>query len=83
MPVHKYRDVASMPDRTWRSPGDPALAEAIRQVWAFAQRTTQPTFPPGVYKHRSIEAVMAQREIWDAANFDAFLARRRDSVRTR
>jgi hypothetical protein len=79
MPVHKYRDVACMPDRSWRSPGDPALAQAIRHVWDFAQRTTQPRFPPGLYKHRSVEAAMAQREAWDAANFAAFLARRCDS----
>ena len=68
-----------MPDRSWRSPGDPALAQAIRHVWDFAQRTTQPRFPPGLYKHRSIEAAAAQQEAWAAANFAAFVARRRES----
>jgi hypothetical protein len=34
-----------------------------------------PHFPPGVYRHRSIEAMNAHQEEWDAANFAAHRAR--------
>ena len=81
MPVHKYRDVASMPDRSWRSPGDPTLSQAIRHVWDFAQHTTQPRFPPGLYKHRTVEDAAVQRQAWEAVNFAPFLARRRSTDR--
>lgn len=77
MPIKKYRDVSEMED-TWYEPGSPELMAAIKAVWAFAHRTTQPYFPPGVYKHRSIEEANAQREEWDRANFERFHARRRE-----
>jgi hypothetical protein len=34
--------------------------------------------PPGVYKHRSFAEADAQRERWEAANFEAFQERRRN-----
>ena len=79
MPVYKYRDVSEMPDRSWRQPGDPALFRAIRATWDLARRTIQPRFPPGVYKHRSIEAAEKLREEWEQANFESFRERRVDS----
>ena len=77
MPVKKFRDVSEMEGNTWLEPGDPKLFEAIRAVWDLAQRTIQPRFPPGVYRHRSIEEADALRQEWDRANFEAFHARRR------
>jgi len=77
MPVYKYRDIAEMPDRSWCQPGDPALFRAIRATWDLARRTTLPRFPPGVYRHRSIDSAEALREDWEKANFEAFQARRR------
>lgn len=76
MPVKKFRDVSEMKD-TWREPGDPALFRAIRSVWDFAERTCPMRFPPGVYKHRTIEDAQALAEVWAAANFKAFQERRR------
>jgi hypothetical protein len=76
MPVLKYRHVSEMEGNTWREPGDPGLFRAIRATWDFAGRTTQPHFPPGVYKHRSIAAAEGLRETWEKANFDSFRARR-------
>lgn len=78
MGVKRFRDVSEMEGNTWYEPGDPRLFEAIRAVWDFAARTLQPRFPPGVYKHRSIEDAEALRETWDRANFEAFHARRRE-----
>lgn len=79
MTVRKYRHVSEMDDRSWREPDDPGLIVAIRATWDLARRTTQPHFPPGVYKHSSIEAAEALRETWERANFEAFHDRRRDS----
>ena len=76
MPVQKYRHVSDMDDRTWREPGDPGLFRAIRGTWEFARRTTRPHFPPGVYKHRSLEAAEELREAWEQDNFRSFRARR-------
>lgn len=75
MPVRKFRDVSEM-DEHWYDRRDPALQDAIRRVWAFAERTCPLRFPPGVYRHRSLEEADAQREQWEAANFAAFQARR-------
>jgi len=33
-------------------------------------------FPPGVFKHRSIEDAERLREVWEDANFEAHLRRR-------
>lgn len=57
-------------------PGDPTRFEASRAVWDLADRPPQPHFPPGVYKHRSIEDAQVLCEQWDQANFEAFHARR-------
>lgn len=75
MPIRKYRDVSEIED-PWCEPADPALHAAIRRVWAFAARTCPLRFPPGVYRHRSLEEADAQREQWETANFAAFQARR-------
>jgi hypothetical protein len=77
MPVKKYRDVSEMEDN-WHEPGDPGLFKAIRAVWKLAARTTEPRFPPGVYKHRSIEEAHALEQAWEQANFEAFHVRRRE-----
>ena len=76
MPVYKYRHVRDMDDRTWREPGDPGLFRSIRGTWEFARRTTRPHFPPGVYKHRSLEGAEELREAWEQDNFRSFRARR-------
>jgi hypothetical protein len=65
-----------MEDTLWREPGDQGLFRAMESVWDFAERTCPRRFPPGVYKHRSIEEAQALAEVWDEANFRALLARR-------
>jgi len=76
MPVRRFRDVSEMEDTLWRERG-PALFDAIRRAWEFAAKTVELRFPPGVYKHRTIEEANAQTERWAQANFEAFHARRR------
>jgi hypothetical protein len=77
MPVRKYRDISEMEDNTWHEPGSPEHFRAMRNTWAFAQRTLGYRFPPGVYKHRSIEEAQRQREIWEQSCFEAYQARKR------
>lgn len=76
MPVRKFRSLEEMEDALWREPGDPELFRAIEGVWAFADQTCPRRFPPGVYRHRSIEDAERQREQWEQANFEAFWRRR-------
>lgn len=77
MPVQRYRSVAEMEQPLWRRPGDPELYRAIAALWRSGQRTTAPSFPPGVHKHPSIESLNDQTERWAVTNFRAFHARRR------
>lgn len=76
MPVYRYRSVEEMEQPRWREPGDPALYRAIRGLWTMGQRTVRRRFPPGVYKHPSIERLDAQTEAWAEADFRAFHSRR-------
>ena len=76
MPVKKIRNLQEMEDSLWREPGDPGLWRAIDAVWKFAERTCPQRFPPGVYRHRTIEDAQRQRDLWEAQNFKAFWERR-------
>lgn len=76
MPIKKFRDVSEMTD-TWLPPGSPELARAIRNVWELARCVCPLHFPPGVYKHRSVEDAEALRARWEQANVAAQQARSR------
>jgi len=76
MPVRKFRSLEAMEDSLWREPGDPGLWRAIDRVWRFAAESCPRHFPPGVYRHHSIEEAQQLREVWDEANFRAFWERR-------
>jgi len=69
MPVRRFRSVGEMEGPHWYEPGDPVLFRALRRVWALHARTAQPHFPPGIYRHRSLEAMNRLQEQWDEANF--------------
>ena len=71
MSVRKFRSVEAIPT-PWFLPGDPALWRAIAAIWDFGQRTIHPRFPPGVYRHRSIEELGRLEAAWAAANFRSF-----------
>jgi hypothetical protein len=77
MPVRKFRSLEAMEDSLWREPGDPGLWRAIDRVWRFAAETCPRRFPPGVYRHHSIEEAKQQREVWEEESFRAFWERRR------
>ena len=77
MTVRKFRSVEAMSEERWRQPGDPELFRAIAAVWAFGSRTGVHRFPPGVYRHRSVEEMERLTESWREANFKAFQESRR------
>ena len=65
MPVHKLRTLQEAEDALWRDPDDPQLWSHIASLWEFSHRLFPRKFPPGVYKHRSIEEANQQREAWN------------------
>lgn len=66
MPVRRFRSVEEMSQPRWREPGDPKLYIAIADVWRFGLRTRHRLFPPGVYRHRTIEDLQEQRARWNS-----------------
>lgn len=80
MPVRRFRSVADMEQPRWREPGDPELFKAIEVLWSTGARVVGHRFPPGVYRHRTIEDLDALTEVWAQANFRAFQALRTSRV---
>ena len=66
MPVRRFRSIEEMERPLWRKPGNPSLYRAISGVWEFGLRTRTRLFPPGVYRHRTIEDLQEQCERWNA-----------------
>lgn len=77
MPVRKYRHVGEMERDIWHQRGDPRLFRAIRAVWQLGQTLARPTFPPGVYRFRSVEEADEQRTTWERRNIEARRRHRR------
>ena len=66
MPVRKFRSIEEMNAscELWFEPGDPRLWRAIEGVWDFALASGL-RFPPGVYKHRTVEESDLFRARWE------------------
>jgi hypothetical protein len=65
MPVRKFAKLPDHDDRLWLDPADPALLPTIAAVWERSRRLCPPYFPPGVYKHASIEDANRLTERWE------------------
>lgn len=81
MPVKKFRSVEEMSEPQWLPIG-PALWEAMAYLSEMAERTVGHRFPPGVYKHRSIEDAQNLRLRWEDENVRRYherLGRRRQT----
>jgi len=73
MPVRRFRSVDAMKaEPRWRPAGTPELWAAVAGVWELGRRTATPRFPPGVYRHSSIESLQALSEQWAEARFREF-----------
>lgn len=62
MPVRKFRSIEEMDGERWRQPGDPELYRAIAAVWDLGRRLRPRSFPPGVQRFASIEAMSRAQE---------------------
>jgi hypothetical protein len=51
----------------WLDREDPQLWPTIASVWRFSARLCPMHFPPGLHKHRTIEASNRQTDTWEAA----------------
>lgn len=70
MGVKKFRSIYEMKRKDiWFKPGSPELSAAWRHTWALSNQICPLSFPPGVYKHRSIEEAQKSRQEWEHANF--------------
>jgi hypothetical protein len=81
MPVRRFRSVEEMNRPQWREPGSPELVRAIAALWTAGLRLHRRRFPPGVYRHRSIEELDAQTARWSADHVRSLVTgrgRRRD-----
>jgi hypothetical protein len=67
MPIQRFRSIEDTPPVPWRRAGDPELAVALTRLWQTAQRLRPRRFPPGVYKHRTMEDMNRQRHEWASA----------------
>jgi len=68
MPVRRFRSLEEMEGSVWLEPDQPRLWPTIASVWELAARLCPPRFPPGTYKHRSIEDANRQADTWEAAS---------------
>jgi len=65
MPVRRFRSIAEMKrEARWRPAGTPELWRAIASIWDLGRRTRGARFPPGVYRHRSIDSLNALTATW-------------------
>jgi hypothetical protein len=78
MPIKKFRDISEM-KRTAYRPGSAELVAATRYIWSLSERICPLRFPPGVYKHRSVDDAEALRKQWQSVNVKAQQARIRRS----
>ena len=65
MPVRRLSSLDDAEDTAWRDPDGPLLWSAIRAVWDLSIRLSPRRFPPGVYKHKSIEDANRATEAWE------------------
>jgi hypothetical protein len=67
VPIRKLAHLPEHDDSVWLDPNDPTLIPTIVAVWERSRRLSPPCFPPGVYKHASIEAANRMTERWERA----------------
>ena len=69
MPIRRLRSLDEAEQSVWLDADDPRLWPAVKNVWTLAERLYRRRFPPGVYKHRTIDEANRQTDLWET--FDA------------
>lgn len=67
MPVVKLRSLEDAERSLWLDRDDPALWPTVAALWRLSNRLHPRHYPPGVYKHRSMEELNAMSEDWELA----------------
>lgn len=80
MPVRKFRSVADMPPPPLREPGTQALFDAVAGHWRAGALMADLRFPPGVYRHASVESLNARTDAWEVERIER-LRRRNEQAR--
>jgi hypothetical protein len=65
MPVRKFRSVAEMPPPPLREPGSEELFRALAGHWRAGSIMADLRFPPGLYRHSSVEELNRQTDAWE------------------
>lgn len=63
----KVRSSDPTPAAAFLTPGSAELLSEIERTWSLA-RGAGLSFPPGVYRHRTVEDMSRQTEAWNDAN---------------
>lgn len=75
MPVRKFRSVADMPPPPLREPGTESLFRALAGHWRAGALMADLRFPPGVYRHTSVEELNVQTDLWEAERVERLRVR--------
>ena len=65
MPVRRLRSLDEAEQSVWLDADHPQLWPAVKDAWTLAERLYYRRFPPGVYKHRTIEEANHQTDLWE------------------
>jgi hypothetical protein len=76
MPVRRFRSIEEMKAERGYDRNDPVLPRVIEGIWTFGERTARLRFPPGVYRHRTLDDLNARTSEWADENFRSFQVRR-------
>ncbi len=66
MPVRRITSLQEAEDSVWLDRDDPRLVARIRALWRLSSRLSRRRYPPGCYRHRSIEELNRQVEAWES-----------------
>jgi hypothetical protein len=65
MPVQKFRTWDDARRALWCDPDDPTHLRRMAQLLRFSARLHPRSYPPGVYKYRSLEDAQRDRDAWE------------------
>ena len=68
MPVYKYKTFEKAKKALWNFYPDAAYFEQVADLWDTADKLCPISYPPGVFKFKSINDADKQRKEWEIAH---------------
>jgi len=62
MPIYKYKTFEEAERALWNFHPDEAHFKRVAELWDFADRLNPITYPPGIFKFKTIEEANRHRE---------------------